>query len=75
MYITVKQLANCINNCQRFTHYKILFEISGKPDPFTWFTLATDKNAARKQANDFLHGELSKGFYKSGKIISIVKFD
>lgn len=75
MYITVKQLANCINNCKRLTHYKVQFQMEGKKYPTTQFFFATDKDNARKQASDFLQEELEKGFYKSGRIISIVKFD
>lgn len=76
MYITVSQLADCINNCKRIEskkikHYKVYFEISGKEYPVMWFCHALDYNAAKQAAHNFLTEELSKGFYKSGFILSI----
>ena len=76
MYISVKQLANSINNLKRIEpesmkHYKVYFEIAGKKDPFTWFCFATDYQTAKKAAYDFLDKEISKGFYTSGTILAI----
>ena len=52
-------------------HYKVVFHIDGKRFPFSWFTFATDKAAAGRQAETFLREEFSKGFYRSGYIVSI----
>ena len=68
-HITPEELAK--DGHQVVNHWKVYFDISGKASPFTWFCFASDYAAAKQAASAFLAEELAKGFYPSGKILSI----